>query len=216
MVQMITQHSFTLTQIQSHLDLLSHTQQEIVTKHFVELFFNDTLQYALDFLDSVIQYVPEMDSLHVALLSKYGAMSLMSVHYDGGQGNTNQSYAGITRFDAKSIEGFIKRERITPLRIQLDNQAEIDPVIETTESLFKIRPNPARSFVEIELNIKKIDSRSEYRIEIINGEGIRVYQSTKTGLNNLNINTSGWKSGIYIVIVFDQNNVIARQKLILN
>jgi parallel beta-helix repeat protein len=168
---------WTLTQIQSHLDVLQHVQQEIVTKHFVELFFNDTLQYALDFLDSVIQYVPEMDSLHDALLSKYEAMSLMSVHYEDGQGNPNKSYIGLTSFDTKSIEGFIKRDRIAPLKIQLDNQAEIDHEVKTPESLFNIRPNPASSFVEIELNSKKINKRSDYRIEIINAEGKRVYHS---------------------------------------
>lgn len=67
---------------------------------------------------------------------------------------------------------------------------------------FDIAPNPAKNKLNIRLSSKQ---SSDLKIEVFDVLGKRVYKGIITELSS-SINVSNWKSGVYLVRLFDDNN----------
>ncbi|MFC0604175.1 T9SS type A sorting domain-containing protein [Winogradskyella pulchriflava] len=63
---------------------------------------------------------------------------------------------------------------------------------------FTISPNPAKT----KLNIKLASADEDVKVEVFDVLGKRVYKGEMTQLDS-SINVSNWKSGVYLVRVFN-------------
>ncbi len=78
-----------------------------------------------------------------------------------------------------------------------------------TNDIFKIYPNPTSNFINIET-----DNNTNYSIEILDITGKLVY-STKTA-SNKKIKLNNFNSGIYLLRIKDNDNIISSKKIIIN
>ena len=78
----------------------------------------------------------------------------------------------------------------------------------TTEKFIKVYPNPASGIINIVCN------SAPFRVTLINNLGTEVYIGSSS-TNELQLNVSMFKSGIYLIKVVDTGNNINFQKIIL-
>jgi hypothetical protein len=71
-------------------------------------------------------------------------------------------------------------------------------------------PNPAK---EQEL-VVDVGGDGRYRIDIVDSRGRSVFQASDVS-GPLHVLTSGWASGVYIVTVAGQDNIVRAEKLII-
>jgi hypothetical protein len=80
-----------------------------------------------------------------------------------------------------------------------------------TKTDFTVYPSPARDYFTI--NFKK--EINNLKFEIYSSDGKLIYNTKDTNVNTLSINSSGWKSGIYYYIIYDDNLSKITGKLII-
>jgi hypothetical protein len=80
-----------------------------------------------------------------------------------------------------------------------------------TTTGFTVYPSPARDYFTI--NFKR--EIKNLKFEIYSSDGKLIYNTKDTNVNTLSINSSGWNSGIYYYIIYDDNLSKITGKLII-
>ncbi|CAM3624305.1 T9SS type A sorting domain-containing protein [Flavobacterium gelidilacus] len=80
------------------------------------------------------------------------------------------------------------------------------------DKMFSMYPNPARDFVTIQYDLG-IDNGT-VSVYDISGRGINTYKLASS-MGELQLDTSSYQSGVYIVVVKDNNTVLQQQKLVV-
>ncbi len=80
------------------------------------------------------------------------------------------------------------------------------------ESVFSLYPNPAKDLVTIEYDLAV--EKATVEVFDISGRAINQYMLSSSK-GELQLNTSSYQSGVYIVVVKDKNTVLKQQKLVV-
>jgi bilirubin oxidase len=100
-------------------------------------------------------------------------------------------------------DGMMGQFVITPLSVGIKD-------IENKNDVLSIYPNPSNGIVNIDFKEIEINS-----LTIYNSIGETIYNESKTGINQIQINTSKWSKGIYTIQVNSKIQLI-NKKLIIN
>ncbi len=100
------------------------------------------------------------------------------------------------------------------MQTDIDGKQTFSPIISINlgnkNEEISVFPNPASSLVNISL-----PSSASYEISLLNISGQLIYNTKITTSNNLVLNVSGYKAGVYFVRVI-HDGITETKKLIIN
>ena len=120
--------------------------------------------------------------------------------------NSGTYYLGLHVLNGDSLVGF----RIDDLTIRSDSGLGISKI---NSSAFSVYPNPSSGIITIH---SKENSKSGFKIEIINQTGKIIYSNWVDHFTNYKIDLHDQSTGLYIFRLFSENGIIIKKLSIIN
>lgn len=127
----------------------------------------------------------------------YGIMNSLKTHF--GLGTNSDISKIVVRWPSGNVDELLSpniNESITIV------EGSTLSTVETSSSVFKIYPNPAKNYVTVD----GLQSASNASYELYDITGKQVYAKTNLSITNNQINVNSLKSGIYFLNLYSGNN----------
>lgn len=194
--------------IDRNLGFARHTKNIIVQDILIDLLEQDSMELALEWLDSVVVRMDEFDSLHLMMLDRYD--DLLQRPLPATQVTVTSSLilkeAILTKLDVT--------RKLLPLNRTHDSpQSPQKLKIESVKEPFKIWPNPASNEIKIQF-LKSIDNTTGMiQVSDLNGKMMLSESNLKQEIYNFSV--QNWPPGIYLIRIFDGGQLTGIEKLII-